>query len=223
MKKISVFLCLFMILGNLTSVFGAEGVIKNGRTLVPVRGVFESLGFSVNWDSTANKASISDGSHEVSVIKGLNYFKIDGRQIYPDVPQQIINGRLYLPLWAICNAIGADSSWDKVNKVAHIIYNGKDVYVKCKAVENDTCYLVVSTRNCHWKRIGDYDFECYAYCEKHPNYEGHYWVFEGIIYSGVPQAETHPKHYFWCYGCNDGVYSELDLKLGPKTVMLEEN
>ena len=123
--------------GNFASAFGAEGVIKDGRTLVPVRGVFESLGFTVNWDSATNKASISDGVHEVSVIKGLNYFKADGKEIYPDVPQQIINGSFYLPLRAIGDAVGANTSWDNENKMAHISYNGKDVYVKIGGINSE--------------------------------------------------------------------------------------
>ncbi|MBR6400288.1 MAG: copper amine oxidase N-terminal domain-containing protein [Firmicutes bacterium] len=104
---------------------------------MPVRGVFESLGFTVNWDSATNKASISDGVHEVSVIKGLNYFKADGKEIYPDVPQQIINGSFYLPLRAIGDAVGANTSWDNENKMAHISYNGKDVYVKIGGINSE--------------------------------------------------------------------------------------
>ena len=136
-KRFGIILSTFILTVMSLNTFGAEGVIKDGRTLVPVRGVFESLGFTVNWDSSTNKASISDGTHEVSVIKGLSYFKADGKEIYPDVPQQIINGSLYLPLRAIGDAVGANTSWDSENKMAHINYNGKNVYIKC-ATENTT-------------------------------------------------------------------------------------
>ena len=46
-KKFSLLLsCATMILGSL-NVFGAVGLIVNNKTYVPVRGVFEELGFNV--------------------------------------------------------------------------------------------------------------------------------------------------------------------------------
>ena len=131
MRKIRRFMLAFVILiMAAANVYAAEGIIKDGRTFVPVRGVFEELGFSIAWEQSTGKASLSDGIHAVSVIKGMNYIKADGKQIYPDAPQQIINGSLYLPLRAVSDAIGADISWSSETKTAHISYN-KDVYVKC--------------------------------------------------------------------------------------------
>ena len=134
------------ILGTITvfatsiSVFAEDGIIKNGRTLVPVRGVFESLGFTVDWDAAANKAVISDGIHDVSLIKDMKWFRADGQDIFPDVPQQLIDGKFYLPLRAIGDAIGAETSWDDFSKTAHISYNGNDVYVKCTVSKADVKY-----------------------------------------------------------------------------------
>ncbi len=118
-----------------SSTANAEGVIKDGRTLVPVRGVFESLGFSVNWDSATNKASISDSKHEVAIYKNASYFYADSKEYHPDVPAQIIDGSMYLPLRSIGEAVGADISWDAETKTAKIGYEGKIVNVKCKVVE----------------------------------------------------------------------------------------
>ena len=130
-KKWTLLLGIGIAMLTAVSAFGADGVIKDGRTLVPVRGVFESLGFTVNWDSATNKASISDGAHEVSVIKGMRYFKADGKEVYPDVPQQVINGHFYLPLKAIGDCIGAKTTWDSNKKIAVISYNEKTARVYC--------------------------------------------------------------------------------------------
>ena len=35
------------------STFGATGTIVNGKTMVPVRGVFEQLGFQVYWEGSS--------------------------------------------------------------------------------------------------------------------------------------------------------------------------
>lgn len=109
--------------------YAGNGIIQNGRTLVPVRGVFERLGFKVDWDADTNKATISDDLHTVSVIRGMTYFKADGKEIYPDVPQQIIDNRFYLPLRAIGDSVGAEIEYDSTHKSAKITYNGNVAYV----------------------------------------------------------------------------------------------
>ena len=110
-------------------VYAGNGKIQDGRTLVPVRGVFEQLGFKVEWDNDTAKATISDDEHTVSVIRGMSYFKADGKEIYPDVPQQIIDGRFYLPLRAIGDSVGAEIEYDAENKSAKITYGENVSYV----------------------------------------------------------------------------------------------
>ncbi len=111
----------------------ATGTIIDGKTYVPVRGVFEELGFDVSYDSATATATISNGTYTINVPKDKTYFMVNGNSIKPDSPQKIVNGSLYLPLRAIADSIGAATSWDGNNKVAHISFNGKDSYVSCKA------------------------------------------------------------------------------------------
>ena len=113
------------------SVGAAEGVIKDGRTLVPVRGAFENLGFTVSWDSQSGKASIKDSKHEVAIYKNAGFFYADSKEYHLDVPAQIINGSMYIPLRAIGDAVGAEISCLTDVKQAHISYGGRDVYIKC--------------------------------------------------------------------------------------------
>ena len=47
--------------------FAAEGVIIGGRTLIPVRGVFEELGFDVEWDNDTQSAYILDYYGNMSI------------------------------------------------------------------------------------------------------------------------------------------------------------
>jgi|GEM_PF-6652669 len=47
---------------------GGQGpVIVNSRTLVPVRGVFETLGFEVDWDNETRTAIITDDNYEILI------------------------------------------------------------------------------------------------------------------------------------------------------------
>lgn len=138
MKKVTtIILTAIIAILSCISVFGedAKGVIKDGRVLVPVRGVFENLGFTVDWNDAENKATISDDTHAVSLIKGVKWFKADGKEIFPDVPQQIIDGNFYLPLRAIGDAIGAQTSWDSNTQTAQISYNYYHVFIQCVPVK----------------------------------------------------------------------------------------
>ena len=117
------------------STFGATGTIVNGKTMVPVRGVFEQLGFQVYWEGSTGTAYIVDDDISIEITKGESIFYVNGSTVYPDVPQQVIGGSLYIPLRAIADSIGADISWNAEDKMAHISYEGNDVYVNCKPQE----------------------------------------------------------------------------------------
>lgn len=109
-----------------------QGTIVDGRTLVPVRGVFEALGYSVDFDANTKTATLK-GKSEISMTQGNTYFTVDGNEITPDVPQQIIDGRFMLPLRAVSEAIGAEVEWDANTKTASITKKVglivKDLYI----------------------------------------------------------------------------------------------
>ena len=100
-----------------------EGVIVDGRTMVPVRGVFEKIGYNVDWNSDTKTATLTKGSDKVEITSGNTYFTYNGTQITPDVPQQIIDGRFMLPLRAVGEALNAKVDWDSETKTAAITLN----------------------------------------------------------------------------------------------------
>lgn len=100
-----------------------EGVIVDGRTMVPVRGVFEKIGYNVDWNSDTKTATLTKGSNKVEITSGNTYFTYNGTQITPDVPQQIIDGRFMLPLRAVGEALNAKVDWDSETKTAAITLN----------------------------------------------------------------------------------------------------
>lgn len=97
-----------------------QGVIIEGRTMVPVRGVFEKLGYSVNWEPVTKTATFTKGTNTIEMTLGNTYFTFNETNITPDVPQQIIDGKFMLPLRAAGEAIGADVNWDASAKTASI-------------------------------------------------------------------------------------------------------
>lgn len=99
-----------------------KGVIIEGRTLVPVRGVFEYMGYSVEWDNSSKTATLtsSDNNTVITLTNGKNTFEVNNKEITPDVPQQIIDGRFMLPLRAVGEAVDAEVQWDNDTKTAKI-------------------------------------------------------------------------------------------------------
>jgi uncharacterized protein YkwD len=87
----------------------------SGRTLVPARGVFEHMGFEVNWCSDTSTATLASGDIVVTIPSGQDAFTANGQLITPDIPQQIVSGRFMLPLRAISEAVGVVVDWDGVN------------------------------------------------------------------------------------------------------------
>jgi opacity protein-like surface antigen len=98
----------------------AEAVIVDSRTLVPVRGVFEELGYTVDYNADTKTATLTKNDTVVAMTMGDTYFTVDGKQITPEVPQQIIDSRFMLPLRAVSEAIGANVEWDSETKTAVI-------------------------------------------------------------------------------------------------------
>ncbi|MCL2387772.1 MAG: endo-1,4-beta-xylanase [Defluviitaleaceae bacterium] len=93
--------------------FPAQGpVIADGRTLVPVRGVFEELGFIVNWNDQARTATLTRPSHTVIITIGSAIFTTNNMPQNLDVPAQIIGGSTMVPLRAILESVGYYVSWD---------------------------------------------------------------------------------------------------------------
>ncbi|MCL2216969.1 MAG: CAP domain-containing protein [Defluviitaleaceae bacterium] len=86
-------------------------IIVADRMLVPVRGLFEHMGFYVHWDSYTDTALLSREGHNVAIRRGDVFFTVNGQQNTPDVPPQIINDRFMLPLRAIAEATGTEVYW----------------------------------------------------------------------------------------------------------------
>ncbi|MCL2386411.1 MAG: stalk domain-containing protein [Defluviitaleaceae bacterium] len=88
-----------------------EPVVVDGRTLVPVRGVFEMLGFEVEWESATSTAVLTSENHTVKITIGQSTFFTNGVAHTLDVPAQSIGGRTMVPLRLPLESIGYYLDW----------------------------------------------------------------------------------------------------------------
>ena len=95
-------------------------VIVEGRTLIPLRGVFEKLGYEINWDNETKTAIFTKENTVVKVTVNSNSFTINDSSVNLDVPAQIVNGSMMLPLRAVGEATGLKVNWDNENKAVNI-------------------------------------------------------------------------------------------------------
>ncbi len=83
----------------------------NGRTMVPLRGIFEALGAQVNWDSYSRTISANKGDTDVRLGIGNSSAVVNGRNVQLDAPAMILNGSTMVPLRFVSEALGADVKW----------------------------------------------------------------------------------------------------------------
>ena len=101
--------------------FSGQGpVIVEGRTLIPLRGVFEQLGYDISWNNSTKTAQFKKGDIGVKVTAYAKEFSVNGESVELDVPAQIINGSMMLPLRAVGEATGLEVNWDGETKTVDL-------------------------------------------------------------------------------------------------------
>ena len=100
--------------------FDQAPVIEEGRTLVPLRAVFEKAGAAVNWDQETQTATIQRGNYVVQVTLNDNVLYKNGEAITLDVPAKIVDDRTLVPLRAISEAYDCTVDWDGESRTVTI-------------------------------------------------------------------------------------------------------
>lgn len=118
-----------LIIDGKTVAADPEAFIKNDRTLVPLRVIAEKLNANVEWDDVNRTVHISnEDMHVVLPIDShLIEYTVDNETIYnlSDVAPMIKEGRTFVPIRLVSNALGVGIDWDN-NKRAVIIDSSKE-------------------------------------------------------------------------------------------------
>lgn len=93
--------------------YGSPATIVDGRTLVPLRAIFEALDASVEWDQSTKTATSKLGDTQIKLTIGEKALYKNGKAVALDVPASIINGRTMVPARAIADSYGVNVEWDK--------------------------------------------------------------------------------------------------------------
>jgi len=109
---------------------GQSPIVVDGRVLVPLRGVFEALGFDVFWNSEDHFATLKRARTYVFIPVGSDTFSVmggvSGNTGTPtayhtlEVPAQIIGGRTFVPIRHILEAVGYRLEWQSATRTVAI-------------------------------------------------------------------------------------------------------
>ncbi len=100
--------------------------VTNGRTMVPVRLIAETLGATVEWISATRQVRITLGGREILLTIGSAVALVDGEEteLYNGIPAVIahdgVTKRTMVPLRFVAEQLGASAEWDSSLKAAVI-------------------------------------------------------------------------------------------------------
>ena len=109
--------------------------IENGRTMLPLRAIAESIGIKVDWEKSTRTAIFTNGDLVARIqIDGNKVILSDGRLIVLDAKPKIVKGRIVLPITNVSQIFGLtngntndgkknDIEWDNETKSVIISVN----------------------------------------------------------------------------------------------------
>lgn len=95
--------------------FDVAPVIINGRTMVPMRAIFERLGADLAWDNDKKTAVANRDGIEIAIKIGENKMFKNNIAYKLDSPSLILNGRTLVPARAIAECFDCEVEWDGKN------------------------------------------------------------------------------------------------------------
>ena len=103
--------------------FEVEPRIENGRTLVPLRAIFEAMGASVEWNDSTRTVTARNSNTTVVLPIGSTSPTVNGKVWPLEVPAKIINDRTLAPLRFVGEAFGGKVDWNEQTRVINIAYS----------------------------------------------------------------------------------------------------
>lgn len=86
-------------------------ILVDGTTLVPLRGIFETLGAKVEWDAAARTVKATKGKLAVTLQIGSPTAYKNGTPVPLLQAPRIVNGSTLVPLRFVSEALGGEVQW----------------------------------------------------------------------------------------------------------------
>jgi len=98
----------------------AKPYISNGHTFVPLRIIAEGFGAEVVWVPETKGINITLGDKVISMQVGSNKAIINNKVVNLDAPPEIRQGRTFVPVRFVSEALGAEVNWNEKTRTVTI-------------------------------------------------------------------------------------------------------
>lgn len=140
MRRIAAILTIIMILSSWTCAYGADQVTvvvdgkqvvsdppavitDSGSAMLPFRSIFNALGVadeSISWNSNSKSIEVHKGDRYIFLLIGNPGALVNDSFITLNAAPYIENGRTFVPVRFVSEALGADVQWIKETKTVVI-------------------------------------------------------------------------------------------------------
>ncbi|WP_025027062.1 stalk domain-containing protein [Caldalkalibacillus mannanilyticus] len=157
-------------------------IIKDGRTLVPMRAIFETHGAEVSWNATSQKITGKNQNTSVTLEVGNKTALVNNQKVSLDVSPVVQNGRTFVPIRFVSETFGSKVQWDQATKtvLVHknpmilVINNQKDKVKEFsfQGIQIGDPAILVDTLLAQSQRtsLSRYGFEWKTYHENYQNF-----------------------------------------------------
>lgn len=132
----------------------AAPLIKDDRTMIPLRAVSESLGFKVEWQQSNNVITISKNNRQLNLQIGSTTATVDGTTVEMGVKPLLVGNLTYVPLRFISENLGYNVYYSQAGAnqqvAAHIYITSYSVLPDqeiSRAFSDSNHYYQVPARN----------------------------------------------------------------------------
>lgn len=102
------------------AVLSVAPVIKNDRTMVPVRFIGETFGAQFAWDEKTRRVTYTLDDLEIILTIDSSTAIVSGQKITLDAPPYLIEGRTMVPLRFVGQYMQASFDWDAASQTVTI-------------------------------------------------------------------------------------------------------
>ncbi|HBY21356.1 MAG: hypothetical protein A2Y24_03935 [Clostridiales bacterium GWE2_32_10] len=100
--------------------FDTPPIIKEGRTLIPIRALATAYGFEVSWNEETNEVTLMKDGNKIQLRINSREAYVNGEKIELDVPAETYNSRTVIPLKFVAEKMGLNVDWDEETQTIDI-------------------------------------------------------------------------------------------------------
>lgn len=97
---------------------GSVAYVENGRTMMPVRGIAEAIGATVDYDSDSQTVTVETEETVIAMTIGENEMEVNGQSVMLLSAPEIKEERTMLPVRDVAEALDCEVEWQQETQTA---------------------------------------------------------------------------------------------------------